>query len=509
MSDRPPEFLSLVAHFLRAQCLLCKAAGLHLAVTVVQTSVRDVWTISKIGRTVLPAVVDAVKDRRTGDALTELCGMFLVNYIMGLLCVEDEPHRRDLLAGLSHCSTLVGRCTTGLFSGLVLLWAMTAIEGPMFFEPLGRPFFDFLVGVLRVGGPLNRLQAMRGLYLHRRPDRPGLSFLDITNRAPFDLDRLTQNAKSRLNLMTDNCDTPDVQQVVFSHTAIFQTMQRFKDTRDVGQLGVCLALAIMDEPLCFVLHGDLSARYYGFPQRGPRICGFAISSWDELLRHCAEAIMGMSPRAIKDAAEHALLPPPVDFVATRQDLADVLLTHDLICRNEALAAGNKAETALRRTRDMLCRQWCVYVMSMSPFRPHMVIALETIKSWARGAAVNATYKMALHGIGTRAAEEAICMLSDKSAMSESVLGVCAKHIRTAQSVAQRYLQLCSRDARDGQAMAALAIVTKLLMEGPTLPAGFLDAEMTVRRSCAARNFLLMPLCRDSCNSTSSTRSLPP
>ncbi|KZV78953.1 hypothetical protein EXIGLDRAFT_766210 [Exidia glandulosa HHB12029] len=283
------DLLAAVVNALKVECVLSRTTGLLLAVALVQAAARDPAMASKVGRRLIPAVVAAVKGRTTEDATTELCGMFLVNYLLAMLCVTDEDHCRDLVQGLLSYGALIVHSPPGLTSGIVLLWTMTAIEGPLSSDQSARPLCDLLIGVLHVGCPRDRLQAMRGLYNRRRKGRQGLNFVDTRDGPVFDFDAFARNSM-RIDITSSESNMPSAQRFLFTCASVMKAMEAFRSSHDFGEVGVLLAVALLHDPLCFAVDKNFHSRYY-FPDRNPRACGLPIDKWEAFLARCAEDVL--------------------------------------------------------------------------------------------------------------------------------------------------------------------------------------------------------------------------
>lgn len=483
------DLLAMVSALLKVKCDLCKAAALHLAVSISQSSAKDTETMLRIGTTVLPPLVEAVKGREKDDVFSESAGMFLFNYLLGMLCVEDEERRRALLDGLLRFASLIGRCGPGLVTYIVFIWSMAAIEGPQFSAGRDRPFFDFLVGILRIGGPLNRLYALKGLYLHRRPGRPSIAFTDHSHPVPFDLDAVLAVGK-RLPILRDSADHPDQQDFMIAHSAIVNAFGTFYKSapaeRDFGRVAVGIALGLLEDPLVFSLDGNIPARY-GLPSGSPRASDIPLDDWKNILMHSADVLSTMTPRAIKAAGAACVLRPRETFVATRQDLGDVLRAADLLLRTDFPGAARIALPAYRRTRDTQCKAWFLYALSWhGQHRPDINLVYETIVSWFRRTAPDApppdvlgsaACKMAVRNLGLYSLGMTLCGMKEDDARSPTGMSLRTKDVIVARGAAMLYLDLCVKDDRDGHTMVALRILTKLLFDGPTLGTSFMDPEM--------------------------------
>lgn len=416
--------------------------------------------------------------------------MFLVNYLLGMLCVTDEDHCRDLSQGLLSYGALIGHSAPGLTSGIVLSWTMTAIEGPLYDDQSARPLCNLLLGVLRVGCPRDRLQAMRGLYNRRRKGRQGLNFVDTRNGPVFDFDAFARNSM-RIDITSSKSDMPSAQRFLFTCASVMKAMEAFRSSHNFGEFGVLLAVALLHDPLCFVIDKNFHSRYH-FPEKNPRACGLPIDRWEAFLTRCAEDVRTLSPGIIQAIAKKGLYPPPSTFAASRQDLVDILLMCDLMSRRDNAAAASKAGTTLRRTRDTQVKVYSTYILSTSPLTVDIVTAYESIKTWgipqpSPEVRDSAAYLMAVCNLGTIGLEGAMSSLNDPLSGEPPARSKIAKDILMANYMAKMYNLICPVDSRDHQTMVCVQIATKLLMEGPNLQAGFMDREMEVRQVSLRRN----------------------
>lgn len=485
---REYDFLQSASSLFSIPCDLCLGAVLHLAVSITQCSIKHPSHMAQIGRTLLPALVDAVRGREKDDVFSECVGMFFSNYIIGMLYDESDSndgHARALVAGVLRYSTLIGRCGPGLMSYIVYFWSVVVAEGPQLLNDWGRPFFDVCFGILRVAGPLNRLYAIKAVYLHRRPGRPNPMFTNLLHPLPFNLDAVISNAQ-RLNIATEDPETPDVQGLMIRHVTIWTAFQKFyKSTeRDFGRVAVSIALMLLEDPLALSLDGNIPVRY-GLPDSSPRACAIPIDDWRDILKHGADILSRMSPRAINAARDACLTPPPASVSPSRQDLVDVLRTADLVLRRDFVAlAGSPARAAFLRTQEMRCRAWFLYVLSQSPHAPDVALVFDTLTAGYRDGKAqhpddlkSTATLMTMRNLAVHSLEWALGGMKEDLARSPTGLGVRVKDVITARGMAMMYLQICPVDARDGQTMAAVHILTKLLFDGPTLSSGFMDAEM--------------------------------
>ncbi|KZV86896.1 hypothetical protein EXIGLDRAFT_752549 [Exidia glandulosa HHB12029] len=457
------DLLAAVVNALKVECVLSRTTGLLLAVALVQAAARDPAMASNVGRRLIPAVVAAVNGRIAEDAATELCGMFLVNYLLAMLCVTDEDYCQDLVQGLLSSGALIGHSPPGLTSGIVLLWTMTAIEGPLYSDQSARPLCDLLLGVLRGGCPRDRLQALRGLYNRRRKGRQGLNFVDTRNGPVFDFDAFARNSM-QIDITSSTSDMPSAQRLLFTCASVMKAMEAFRLSHNFGEVGVLLAVALLHDPLCFAVDKNFHSRYY-FPENNPRACGLSIDKWEAFLARCAEDVRTLSPGMIQGITKKALYPAPSTFAASRQDLVDVLLMCDLMSRRDNAAAASKAGSTLRRTRDKQVKVYSTYILSTSALTVDIVTAYESIKTWgipqpSTEVRDSAAYLMA------------VCNLGELPARSKI-----AKDVLMANYMAKMYNLICPVDSRDHQTTICVQIATKLLMEGPSLQAGFMDREM--------------------------------
>ncbi|KZV95398.1 hypothetical protein EXIGLDRAFT_766211 [Exidia glandulosa HHB12029] len=151
-------------------------------------------------------------------------------------------------------------------------------------------------------------------------------------------------------------------------------------------------------------------------------------------------------------------------------------------RRDNAAAASTAGTTLRRTRDTQVKVYSTYILSTSALTVDIVTAYESIKTWGipqPSAEVRdtAAYLMAVCNLGTIGLEGAMSSLNDPLSSEPPARSKVAKDVLMANYMAKMYNLICPVDSRDHQTMICVQIATKLLMEGPSLQAGFMDREI--------------------------------